>query len=755
MEKIKVEVRIKPNKSNVLEYTENRITVGSKTFTFSRVHSNISQTELYNSSVSPLISRFADGENCSVLAYGQTGSGKTYTIGIASHTEEKNDKEKAIIQYSLEAMFGLNLELSCTYIEIYNEAIIDLLGDSRSSLPLRQGMGEITIVGLKEVEVKTLEDALMLLNLGTEKRTTKSTKMNNESSRSHAIFTVILRKNVGNKVTESKMAFVDLAGSERLKRTECTGNRAKESISINTGLLSLGNVISALYHKQAHIPFRDSKLTRILETCLIGHVFLIACVSGQQEDMFETTNTLKYASRAALITLNTKVKIENDKDKLVVMRLKKEISKLKDEVQRLRGMMLKQENIRNHPFVIDLMNRLRKYEGGTEEEHEIMHQSITDSNSTEKSYGINGKSVHRQLAGLELEKLDLSQSDSETSMDSEKTVFYPSESIEKSSIMAENTLSNRIISPIKEEEASRNSKKRKRIVTFESSKKCIVSPPPKVYFKQVDTIFDASAVSMVIHNEQLFFNSTDSKIRHYDPVASKISIVVSDDGIKSLRSNKDLFYYTKSLLKIHTGQGKPLPVYAYRNEITSLEMKNSLVFSGHEDGTLCILDRRSNELVFSKKIHKGPIFDIKVISDGFYCAGRDCKISFGEMRDYESIRTVAPSHSDVVSALLSFKGKCISLSRDCSIKAWDRDRMVDSIPSAHKSWIRCGSTFNNFFITGCKGGSLRCWNFANDSLECIGKVDISMGINCILNCGNDLWVGCQNSNIYRYSLNID
>lgn len=178
-------------------------------------------------------------------------------------------------------------------------------------------------------------------------RTTASTQMNAQSSRSHAIFSILIKRQRRISTEESglpeddfetltaKFHFVDLAGSERLKRTGATGERAKEGISINSGLLSLGNVISALgdvSKKASHIPYRDSKLTRLLQDSLGGNsqTLMIACVSPSDRDFMETLNTLKYANRARNIT--NKIVVNQDQSSRTISLLRREIAALQMEL---------------------------------------------------------------------------------------------------------------------------------------------------------------------------------------------------------------------------------------------------------------------------------------------------------------------------------------------------------------------------------------------------------------------------------------
>lgn len=814
MPNVCVEVRIRPNSRNVLEFSNNKITAGSKIYTFSKVHGRISQSVLFSTSVLPYVERFVGGESCSILAYGQTGSGKTYTMGL-SHINERG-----VIQNSLEYIFKQGLALACSFIEIYNEEIYDLMSEVRVPLNLRQGLDDINIVGLTETEISSYSEALEVLRRGNENRTTKSTKMNMESSRSHAMFTLSLRQAASDRLVESRMSFVDLAGSERLKRTECSGNTARESISINAGLLSLGNVISALYLKKSHVPFRDSKLTRILQKCLNGHVLLIACVSGLQEDLFETTNTLKYASRAALISLDRKVHIESDKDKQIVLDLRKEISSLKDENNRLRAAALcsgfKNEKIRSHPVVVELINRLRKYESEDVIRHIIENVNSNNASCINKDFRvssagkdceasqkagafervrslalsrkqninemqINGRSVVLDAGAIKenienISKIRLSPTNksnaNEISVGSQPDNANQTEAVDiKSS--ATGTVPDALTPNVSNittiegcaapDDISSNvlKKKRIRLVSFDlepKSKKNILFTPLKeirrASFKLIETINDQTPLSFITHQGRILFNCADSRIRAYD---SKLSNIISDDCIRCLCSSTDLYYSSRSLLKVFVNAGRTLPVYAYKNEISSLKIHGSLVFTGHEDGTLNILDLKSNELLYSNRIHSGTVFDMVLAEDKFFSCSRDHSVKFNEFcadklqfsRDFV---TLSPPHYDSVGKLLYFKDRCVSLGRDCAIKVWNGGQPFKTVPYAHDSWIKSGASTNDCFLTGCKNGIVKCWDFIDHSVRCIGRADAGSGINCMLADGNELWVGTQSKKIYRYCI---
>ena len=255
---------------------------------------------------------------------------------------------------------GPFFEIYTSFLEIYNEEIIDLLAPTlethhhatraavaakRKSFSIREdAKGEIYLTGLREEKIVSGDEIFALLQKGSLSRTTKSTEMNMVSSRSHAIFTLLLRqrREDGAKVLASKLHFVDLAGSERLKRTQAQGDRVKESISINSGLLALGNVISALgdpHKRSSHIPYRNSKLTRLLQDSLGGNsqTLMIACASPSSDNFVESLNTLKYADRAKNIQNTVMINEEiGGNAAFEVAQLKKQIAALKQEILHLR-----------------------------------------------------------------------------------------------------------------------------------------------------------------------------------------------------------------------------------------------------------------------------------------------------------------------------------------------------------------------------------------------------------------------------------
>uniref|UniRef100_A0A3Q2NXX0 Kinesin family member 7 n=1 Tax=Fundulus heteroclitus TaxID=8078 RepID=A0A3Q2NXX0_FUNHE len=295
------------------------------------------QEEVYSGSVQPLIDAFFQGFNATVFAYGQTGSGKTYTIGEANINEEQGIIPRAVADVFklLDENDLTDFSVRVSYLEVYKEEFKDLLEVKTASkdIHIREDKGNIVLCGVKESEVEGLDEVLSLLESGNTARHTGATQMNPNSSRSHTIFTLYMDQRRGSsrlygtaggsgpQVLSSKFHFVDLAGSERILRTGNTGERLKESIQINSGLLALGNVIGALgdpKRKGSHIPYRDSKITRILKDSLGGNskTLMIACISPSSSDFDESLNTLNYATRARNIQNRAMVNCKGEPDRV-------------------------------------------------------------------------------------------------------------------------------------------------------------------------------------------------------------------------------------------------------------------------------------------------------------------------------------------------------------------------------------------------------------------------------------------------------
>ena len=309
--------------------------VSEHKFTYDHVYhgSGPSEKALYAQCVEPLVRGLLGGYNATVLAYGQTGSGKTFTMGTArdasrdfASSSTSSREPLGVIPRVMRTLFervaalpgDTSVTIKVGFIEIHKEEIRDLLRP-KSAVSLRDAPDGVTLVGAREKEVRTIEEMAATLRDGSSARATAATGMNDRSSRSHAIFTIHVETSSAGagapgEATRAKMHLVDLAGSERAKRTKAEGARLQEGIQINKGLLALGNVISALGDdkrrraKGAHVPYRDSKLTRLLQDALGGNsrTVMVACVSPADANLDETLNTLKYANRARNI-VNTPV----------------------------------------------------------------------------------------------------------------------------------------------------------------------------------------------------------------------------------------------------------------------------------------------------------------------------------------------------------------------------------------------------------------------------------------------------------------
>ncbi|CAH1102092.1 unnamed protein product [Psylliodes chrysocephalus] len=346
-----------------------------KQFTFDSTYGQDSTTEvIYNDICYPLIESVLEGYNATIFVYGQTGCGKSFTMeGIKS----ENSPQKGVISRTFEHIFeaisvttGVKYLALVSYLEIYNEQIRDLLlpsDKSLSNLVLKETPNEgVTVPGLSLLPVHNASECERYLNIGSKNRMIGATLMNQNSSRSHSIFSISIEQisNVNNNesIRKGKLNLVDLAGSERQTKTGATGERLKEATKINLSLSALGNVISALVDGKAkHIPYRDSKLTRLLQDSLGGNTrtLMIACISPSSRDYIETLSTLRYANRAK--NIHNKPIVNEDPNDTILRQYQEEIARLKNllgnkqnndiEVEDLT--MLPEEQIHKNVTVVD------------------------------------------------------------------------------------------------------------------------------------------------------------------------------------------------------------------------------------------------------------------------------------------------------------------------------------------------------------------------------------------------------------------
>ncbi|XP_050355199.1 kinesin-like protein Klp61F [Nymphalis io] len=333
----------------------------TKRFTFDRAFPPLSkQVEIYQEVVSPLIEEVLAGYNCTVFAYGQTGTGKTHTMvgeAAADETTWQSDPLAGIIPRALSQIFD-ELRISNTeytvrvsYLELYNEELFDLLSTSEDNSKLRiyedvTRKGANIVNGLEEITVYNKNEVYKIMAQGQERKRVASTLMNAQSSRSHTVFTIVIHMKENSPEGEElvkigKLNLVDLAGSENISKAGSDNpakrERARECVNINQSLLTLGRVITALVERHPHIPYRESKLTRILQESLGGRTktSIIATISPGHKDIEETMSTLEYANRAKNIQNKPEVNQKMTK-KAILKDYAEEIDRLKRDLHAAR-----------------------------------------------------------------------------------------------------------------------------------------------------------------------------------------------------------------------------------------------------------------------------------------------------------------------------------------------------------------------------------------------------------------------------------
>uniref|UniRef100_A0A8U7NIG6 Kinesin-like protein n=1 Tax=Corvus moneduloides TaxID=1196302 RepID=A0A8U7NIG6_CORMO len=337
-----------------------------KTFTFDAVYDwNSKQVELYDETFRPLVDSVLQGFNGTIFAYGQTGTGKTYTMeGVRGDPEKRG-----VIPNSFDHIFthisrsqNQQYLVRASYLEIYQEEIRDLLSKDQSKrleLKERPDTG-VFVKDLTTIVTKSVKEIEHIMNLGNQNRSVGATNMNEHSSRSHAIFQITIEcSELGldgeNHIRVGKLNLVDLAGSERQAKTGAQGERLKEATKINLSLSALGNVISALVDgKSTHIPYRDSKLTRLLQDSLGGNAktVMVANIGPASYNVEETLTTLRYANRAK--NIKNKPQVNEDPKEALLREFQEEIARLKAQLEKR--------------SIGKRKRRERRREGGEEEE---------------------------------------------------------------------------------------------------------------------------------------------------------------------------------------------------------------------------------------------------------------------------------------------------------------------------------------------------------------------------------------------------
>jgi DNA repair exonuclease SbcCD ATPase subunit len=421
-DRVRVAVRCRPmlsseettkgsGRSCVLVRDSSIILASSRVFSFDYAFGgDETQEDVYRRCAQGMVKAAFQGYNATIFAYGQTGSGKTFSMGSGNNTGLA-ESQLGIIPRAVRDIFALaakakgEVRIKATYLEIYQEELIDLLHPSSSkTTPItirEEANGGVVLLGAREEQIANYEAMMRILTRGSVSRTTGSTKMNEHSSRSHSIFTITIEQRLPSslstnhaikaEVTRSKFHLVDLAGSERAKRTQATGQRFKESIHINKGLLALGNVIQALSTSAAgsrHIPYRESKLTRLLQGALGGNsrTLMVACCSPSDRNFEETHTTLKYASRARAIrnaaVVNTKTEVlpivQQAPEVRMGEREREDLGRMKEEIERLQA-QLQQEARRRE---VEEAEAQQEEEEEGEDQNNTSHRSARSHRST-------------------------------------------------------------------------------------------------------------------------------------------------------------------------------------------------------------------------------------------------------------------------------------------------------------------------------------------------------------------------------------
>lgn len=329
-----------------------------KDFTFDAVYDqNTLQSKFYDDTGYAIVESVMDGYNGTIFAYGQTGTGKTFTmVGPGEMSDGVNPELAGVIPRTFDHIFkNINTTptkkflVRASYLEIYNEEIRDLLSKTpKAKLELKDHPdGGVFVKDLSTLIVKGVNDLVQVMEVGQRNRSVASTLMNNESSRSHSIFTITIETAETSTVDDKehirvgKMNMVDLAGSERQSKTGASGETLKEATKINMSLSALGNVISALVDsKTTFIPYRDSKLTRLLQDSLGGNTktVMCACIGPVDYNYDETLSTLRYAYRAK--SIKNKPRINEDPKDAMIREFQDEIARLKQRLAQKGGVTL-------------------------------------------------------------------------------------------------------------------------------------------------------------------------------------------------------------------------------------------------------------------------------------------------------------------------------------------------------------------------------------------------------------------------------
>ncbi|CAD8109775.1 unnamed protein product [Paramecium sonneborni] len=440
-QKIRVAVRIRPlldhekrqgHLNSRIDCSGQEVTIreerNKKSYKFDHVlPESASQDQVFKScEIDQMVQSVIEGYHVTVFAYGQTGSGKTYTMEGQRDDEGIAIKHEGIIPKTINSLFnkikqnGLQKDFSvyCSYLQIYNEKIYDLLGETTkinqntqiNGLKMRWNVRQQFVVeNLFVYQCKSAEEVIQLFKLGSRNRITASHKLNFQSSRSHTIFEIKIEstdlKNPDYFIT-SKLELVDLAGSERISITGTEGRQAKESIEINKALMTLRQVIAILSdtNNKTIPPYRDSKLTCLLKQSIGGNCFclMIACIAPLDSFYDENVSTLQYATKAAYI-VNIPVKNDDPKMKIIndlkqqIDNLKLELSKANQHIEFLSNIIQKNENNQNNMHTRSNLDNLLQNQQRLLEVESSEEDAKKNENSQSNDRLINSINMVREL----------------------------------------------------------------------------------------------------------------------------------------------------------------------------------------------------------------------------------------------------------------------------------------------------------------------------------------------------------------------
>lgn len=399
---IKVMCRFRPLNSKELArqdkflpkfISDEQIKLDGKTYTFDRIFNETTQQEtVYKYAAQPIVKDVLTGFNGTIFAYGQTSSGKTHTMEGVLHDSNLSGIIPRIVDDIFNHIYGMDesieFHIKVSYFEIYLDKVRDLLDISKTNLPVHEDGNRVPYVkGATERFVVSPEDVMDVVDEGKSNRSVASTNMNDQSSRSHSIFLIQVSQEDKTKETKlnGKLYLVDLAGSEKVGKTGAEGIVLDEAKNINKSLSALGNVISALAEgTKTHIPYRDSKMTRILQEALGGNcrTTIIICASPAEYNEAETKSTLMFGVRAKTIKNSVVANVEltaeqwrrkYEKEREKNKKANAQIELLKRELERWRrGETVPEEEQVNEDAVLLAMKKEPSQGGAASSNHSLM-----------------------------------------------------------------------------------------------------------------------------------------------------------------------------------------------------------------------------------------------------------------------------------------------------------------------------------------------------------------------------------------------